>query len=130
MTKLIRTKLLPDNAGFCFIPGVVLLGVDASNTVVKHELRHKEQQQRDGWLMWTLHYVFSPACRFEYEAEAYAVSVKEKLTIVGSEEDLTLTIYNQASNLLHYNVWHWMGPTEEQAAQAIRVWYDIIKYEK
>lgn len=127
MTRIIRTKLMPAGAGFAFFPGLILIGEWVQNPLIKHELRHKEQQARDGWLLWTLRYAFSMHWRLEYEAEAYAVSAFEKHKIFGWREDVQTLIENEASNLRYYNLWLLWKPTIELSVSRIRYYFDIEK---
>lgn len=49
----------------------------ASRVVLDHEAVHVEQQRRDGWVRWLWRYVVSPRWRVRYEAEAYAVQLRD-----------------------------------------------------
>lgn len=125
MTTIIHTRLLPDNTGLAFIPGVILLGMLANESIVAHELRHKEQQSRDGWLWWTLRYVFSIAARIEYEAEAYAVSALKKCERYQWLCNPHEVVANEADNLRHYNAWLFWKPSRGYAAERIQHYFEL-----
>lgn len=125
--RIIRTHIMPANTGLAFFPGLILLGKNASKSLEAHELRHKDQQARDGWLLWTLRYAFSMHWRLEYEAEAYAVSVHEKFKALSWREDIQTMIENEASNLRYYNLWLLWKPTIELSVSRIRYYFDIEK---
>lgn len=125
MTKLIRTHLMPANTGLAFFPGLILLGDGASPSLIAHELRHKEQQARDGWLLWTLRYVFSMSARLEYEAEASAVEVLHKCAAQDWRCDVRLMIRNEADDLRYYNAWLLWKPSAEDAAARITHYFDL-----
>lgn len=125
MIKIIRTKILPDSTGFSWLPGLVLLGVSASQSLEAHELRHKVQQARDGWLLWTLRYALSPAWRLVYEAEAYAVSAMNKCQAAYWRCDVRLMIRNEADNLRYYNWWFFWKPSVDDAVERITHYFQI-----
>jgi hypothetical protein len=127
MTKIIRTQLMPSNTGLAFIPGVVLLAPNASPSLEAHELRHKDQQARDGWLLWTLRYALSPAWRLAYEAEAYAVSAMHKCQAADWRCDVRLMIRNEADNLRYYNWWFFWKPSVDTAVERITHYFQIEK---
>jgi hypothetical protein len=129
MTRVIRTKLMPAGTGMAFIPGVILIGEWATEILVKHELRHVDQQKRDGWVLWMLRYVFSIPWRIEYEAEAYAVSVVEKQQAWGVYGTPDAMILHEASNMLRYNAWLFWKPSIETAVSRITAWYNVVKSE-
>jgi hypothetical protein len=123
--KIIRTSLMPENTGFAFFPGIILIGQNVRDPLIKHELRHKEQQARDGWLLWTLRYVFSIGRRLEYEAEAYAVSAISKCIERQFADDNQLMIENELSNLMYYNAWLFWKPHPEVARARIAYYFEI-----
>lgn len=127
--KIIRTRLMPDNTGFSWLPGLVLLGVLASESLEAHELRHKAQQARDGWLWWSLRYAFSFSARLEYEAEAYAVSAFHKCSASNWTEHTKVVIENEAFNLRWYNVWLWGKPSHDKAVERITHYFQEMGHD-
>lgn len=76
----VRVRRLPSwapMAGWTFL-GTVWLKEGAEGCL-PHEIVHVEQQRRDG-IRFYLRYVFSPSWRVRYEAEAYALDVREGRT--------------------------------------------------
>lgn len=130
MTKLIRTRIIPPNTGFSWLPGLVLLGVSASQSLEAHELRHKAQQSRDGWMLWTLRYALSPSWRLAYEAEAYAVSAMHKCQSADWRCDVRLMIRNEADNLRYYNWWFFWEPSIDDAVDRITYYFSKLQLEQ
>jgi hypothetical protein len=129
MPKIIRTPLMPSSTGFAFFPGLVLLATNASPSLEAHELRHKAQQARDGWLLWTLLYALSPAWRLNYEADAYAVSALHKCKAADWRCDVRLMIRNEADNLRYYNWWFFWKPSIDDAVERIEHYFNLEKLE-
>jgi hypothetical protein len=57
---------------------------EPSDRLIKHELKHIDQKNRDGLLMFSSKYIFSRQARLEYEVEAYRHDGREFEQIVDS----------------------------------------------